>query len=146
MPPLSKNDIRHQGAYALADYVPFYFTPFSPMMLNINTGRGAVPRRPNSEICILVKRRQAIEPTIGHMKTDGLLARNWLKGSEGDAIHAVLCDAGHNLRLILAHLRVLFLALIVQTRFAGNPLRAAWQAMTTILGAAVRLPVPARSG
>lgn len=60
----------------------------------------------------LLKRRQAIEPTIGHMKTDGLLARNWLKGTEGDAIHAVLCGAGHNIRLILAHLRVLLLALI----------------------------------
>lgn len=60
----------------------------------------------------LLKRRQAIEPTIGHMKTDGLLARNWLKGCEGDAIHAVLCGAGHNIRLILAHLRVLLLALI----------------------------------
>jgi transposase, IS5 family len=59
----------------------------------------------------LLRRRQAIEPTIGHMKTDGLLARNWLKGTEGDAIHAVLCGAGHNLRLILAHLRVLLLAL-----------------------------------
>ena len=50
----------------------------------------------------LLKRRQAIERTIGHMKTDGLLARNWLKGREGDAIHAVLCGAGHNLRLMLA--------------------------------------------
>ena len=59
----------------------------------------------------LLKRREAIEPTIGHMKTDGLLASNWLKGSEGDAIHAVPCGAGHNLRLILAHLRVLLLAL-----------------------------------
>lgn len=39
---------------SLADYVPFYFTPFSPMMFNIHTGRGAVPQRPNSEICILV--------------------------------------------------------------------------------------------
>jgi IS5 family transposase len=60
----------------------------------------------------LLKRRQAIEPTIGHMKTDGLLGRNWLKGGDGDAIHAVLCGAGHNIRLILAHLRVLVLALI----------------------------------
>ena len=60
----------------------------------------------------LLRRRQAIEPTIGHMKTDGLLARNWLKGSDGDAIHAVLCGTGHNIRLILAHLRVLLLALI----------------------------------
>lgn len=38
----------------LADYVPFYFTPFSPMMFNIRTGRGAVPQRPNQEICMLV--------------------------------------------------------------------------------------------
>lgn len=38
----------------LADYVPFYFTPFSPMMYNIYTGRGAVAKRRNDEICILV--------------------------------------------------------------------------------------------
>lgn len=38
----------------LADYVPFYFTPFSPMMYNIYTGRGEVPKRLNEEICILV--------------------------------------------------------------------------------------------
>jgi IS5 family transposase len=49
---------------------------------------------------------------IGHMKSDGLLNRNWLKGAEGDALHAILCGAGHNLRMILAHLRVLLLALI----------------------------------
>lgn len=38
----------------LADYVPFYFTPFSPMMYNIYTGRGEVPKRSNEEIYILV--------------------------------------------------------------------------------------------
>lgn len=38
----------------LNDYVPFYFTPFSPMMYNIHTGRGEVTRRSNDEICILV--------------------------------------------------------------------------------------------
>ncbi|MDB2384574.1 DUF4433 domain-containing protein [Endozoicomonas sp.] len=36
------------------DYVPFYFTPFSPMMYNIYTGRGGVQRRNNEEIVILV--------------------------------------------------------------------------------------------
>ena len=53
-----------------------------------------------------IKRRSAIEPTIGHMKMDGRLGRNPLKGALGDAIHAVMCDAGHNLRLILAALRL----------------------------------------
>jgi len=55
----------------------------------------------------MIKRRSAIEPAIGHMKMDGRLARNPLKGALGDALHAVMCGAGHNLRLILAALRLL---------------------------------------
>jgi len=38
----------------LADYVPFYFTPFSPMLLNIHTGQNEVARRSNEQIVILV--------------------------------------------------------------------------------------------
>ena len=52
-------------------------------------------------------RCSAIEPAIGHMKMDGRLARNPLKGALGDALHAVMCGAGHNLRMILAKLRLL---------------------------------------
>ena len=48
-----------------------------------------------------LKRRQAIEPLIGHAKHDHGMARCWLKGSEGDALHAVLCAAGFNLRWLL---------------------------------------------
>ena len=55
----------------------------------------------------MIRRRSAIEPAIGHMKMDGRLARNPLKGALGDAIHAVLCGAGHNLRLIITKLRQL---------------------------------------
>ena len=58
-----------------------------------------------------IKRRSAIEPTIGHMKSDGKLKRNWLKGQLGDALHAILCGAGHNIRQLLRHLRH-FLVLI----------------------------------
>jgi IS5 family transposase len=55
----------------------------------------------------MIRRRSAIEPAIGHMKADGKLDRNWLKGTLGDALHAVLCGAGHNIRLILRKLRLL---------------------------------------
>ena len=48
-----------------------------------------------------LKRRNAVEPVIGHMKTDGRLGRNFLKGTQGDAMNALLCGAGHNLRKIL---------------------------------------------
>jgi hypothetical protein len=52
-----------------------------------------------------LRRRSAIEPMIGHMKTDGRLTRCALKGTLGDALHTVLCGCGHNIRMILVHLR-----------------------------------------
>ena len=48
-----------------------------------------------------LKRRQAVEPTIGHLKADHRMDKCWLKGSEGDALHAVLCAAGFNIRWLL---------------------------------------------
>lgn len=38
----------------LSDYVPFYFTPYSPMLYNIKTGWNGIVKRPMSEIVILV--------------------------------------------------------------------------------------------
>jgi hypothetical protein len=38
----------------LGDYIPFYFTPFTPMLLNIKTGYNGILRRPNEEIVIFV--------------------------------------------------------------------------------------------
>lgn len=48
-----------------------------------------------------LKRRQAIEPLIGHTKQDHGMQRCWLKGGEGDALHAVLCAAGFNIRWLM---------------------------------------------
>ncbi|MWN05357.1 DUF4433 domain-containing protein [Gilliamella sp. Pas-s95] len=44
----------------LNDYVPFYFTPFSPMLLNIKSGRG-VKQRNNDEVVILVSSLHRIQ-------------------------------------------------------------------------------------
>jgi IS5 family transposase len=71
------------------------------------TRRGLTPR-----LRKLLRRRSAIEPEIGHMKSDGRLARCALKGTTGDALFAVLCGCGHNIRKILAHLRALLAALL----------------------------------
>lgn len=77
-------------------------------------------RRLPKRLKTLLKRRQVVEPMIGHMKADGLLAKNWLKGAVGDALHALLCGAGHNLRMILRHLRVLCLALAAWLMFVAR--------------------------
>lgn len=43
----------HPGG-TLSDYIPFYFTPHSPMLYNITTGFRGVMKRPMAEIAILV--------------------------------------------------------------------------------------------
>jgi IS5 family transposase len=47
------------------------------------------------------KRRQAIEPLIGHTKADHRMDRCWLHGALGDALHALCCAAGYNIRWLL---------------------------------------------
>jgi transposase, IS5 family len=71
------------------------------------TRRGLTPR-----LSKLLRRRSAIEPEIGHMKSDGRLDRCPLRGRLGDALFAVLCGCGHNIRKTLAHLRALLTALL----------------------------------
>ena len=48
-----------------------------------------------------LKRRQSIEPLIGHTKSDHRMERCWLKGALGDALHALSCAAGYNIRWLL---------------------------------------------
>jgi transposase, IS5 family len=60
-----------------------------------------------------LKRRSAIEPVIGHMKEDGKLGRNHLLGEIGDKINALLCGAGHNIRIILRKLREVLLFVVL---------------------------------
>jgi IS5 family transposase len=48
-----------------------------------------------------LKRRSAVEPVIGHLKADHRMDRCWLAGAAGDALHAVLCAAGYNIRWLM---------------------------------------------
>jgi IS5 family transposase len=71
-----------------------------------------------------LRRRSAIEPVIGHCKTDGHLGRNFLKGRQGDQINAVMSAVGYNLRLILKWLRKLLTQIIAAILVAINPCSA----------------------
>ncbi len=75
-----------------------------------------------------LRRRSAIEPIIGHLKTDGHLGRCYLKGHRGDAANAILSAVGFNLRLVLKWLRI-FLSQILNAIFLSlNPFAALNQA------------------
>jgi len=45
-----------------------------------------------------LRRRSAIEPVIGHLKSDNGMARNHLKDYDGDQVNAILSGCGFNLR------------------------------------------------
>jgi hypothetical protein len=60
--------------------------------------RGAIPKW----MWRLMKRRAAIAPTIGHMKTEHRLEGNRLKGTCGDAINALLSGVAMNFGKLLA--------------------------------------------
>ncbi len=69
-----------------------------------------------------LKRRSVVEAVIAHLKTDGHLGRNWLKGQVGDKMNTLLSAVGQNLRLLLRWLKKLFLYLYVQV----NPAPLSW--------------------
>jgi transposase, IS5 family len=48
-----------------------------------------------------MRRRSAVEPVIGHVKSEHRLGRNYLAGRAGDAINTVLA-VGYNFRRLLA--------------------------------------------
>ena len=94
-----------------------------------------------------LKRRQAIEPAIGHLKADHRMDRCWLQGAMGDALHAVLCAAGFNIRWLLRAitskgLKALLLAFTKWARW----LRHSGPALVAVLGAVPLRSEPAAVG
>lgn len=61
-----------------------------------------------------LKRRSAIEPVIGHCKSDGHLGRNFLKGRQGDHCNAVMSAVGYNFRLVLKWFKALLVCFLLR--------------------------------
>ena len=72
-----------------------------------------------------LRRRQAVEPVIGHLKSDHRMDRCWLQGALGDALHAVLCAAGYNLRCLLRAMARLGLSAL----FCARSGRLSWRGL-----------------
>ena len=54
------------------------------------------------------RRRAAIEPVIGHLKSDHRMARNFLKGFRGDEVNLLMAASAFNLK---KWMRIYFFAL-----------------------------------
>jgi IS5 family transposase len=60
-----------------------------------------IPKNATRAVRRMLKRRAAVEPTIGHLKSDNRMSRNHLTGKAGDEINTLLAAAGYNLRKLL---------------------------------------------
>lgn len=69
-------------------------------------------RRVTKAIRREMRRRAAIEPVIGHLKSGHRMGRNHLKGRDGDRTNAVLAAAGYNFSPLLRWLEKLLRALL----------------------------------
>jgi transposase, IS5 family len=84
-------------------------------------------RRMTPKIKRELRRRSAIEPVIGHLKSEHRMDRNYLWHREGDATNAVLAAVGYNFRRLIRWLRLLLseilarLSLEPRLRSASNP-------------------------
>ncbi len=61
-------------------------------------GRGSIPKR----TWRWMKRRAAVEPSIGHLKSEHRLERNRLKGTLGDKLNALFSAAAMNFAKLLS--------------------------------------------
>jgi IS5 family transposase len=73
--------------------------------------RGRTPR----PLWRWMKRRAAVEPSIGHLKTEHRLERNRLKGVAGDAFNAILSAAAMNFQKLLGAFWRNFLRRLMRT-------------------------------
>jgi transposase, IS5 family len=72
----------------------------------------------NDKIKRELRRRSAVEPVIGHLKSGHRMNRNHLKGRTGDAANALLAAIGYNFRLLIAWITLLWA--FIQTVIQGN--------------------------
>jgi IS5 family transposase len=85
-----------------------------------------------------LRRRQAVEPAIGHLKSDNRMDRCWLQGALGDALHALSCAAGYNIRWLLRAIarlgsKLVLLRLLIATVTATSSIKSSLASRPTAL-------------
>lgn len=62
----TRRAVRIPPGGTLDDYVPFYFTPYSPMLWNVLSGQGGMPARKPEELAFLISSIDKLQETGVH--------------------------------------------------------------------------------
>ncbi len=69
-------------------------------------------RRVTPQIKRELRRRSAVEPVIGHLKSEHRMGRNYLWHRQGDATNAVMAAVGYNFRRLIRWLSLLLFEIL----------------------------------
>lgn len=72
---------------------------------------GSIPKTATRAFRKMLKRRSVIDPTIGHLKSDHRMERNYLKAKTGDKVNALMSAIGYNIMKLMRALFCLFKSL-----------------------------------
>jgi IS5 family transposase len=105
---------------------------------------GRIPKMATRTFRKMLKRRSAIEPTIGHLKSDHRLERNFLRGKSGDRINALMSAVGYNFcKLLRAFACLVFFILrwgwYTSKRQFGSSVYRVWASLLSLLPTQIRL-------
>jgi IS5 family transposase len=80
-----------------------------------------------------MKRRAAVEPSIGHLKNEHRLERNRLKGVAGDAVNAILAATAMNFQKLLRAFGRIFLRFLMRVWDSIRALQATGPLQTPLV-------------
>jgi hypothetical protein len=92
--------------------IDHHFKQSNPPQATVHVDKRQRGRTPRA-LWRWMKRRAAVEPSIGHVKNEHRLDRNRLKGVAGDAINAILAAAAMNFQKLLGTYWRLFLSCLI---------------------------------
>ncbi len=89
------------GAYPTAAYCDRGYKGSEGFIYNTRVTLQGTKQKLSERVKRKLKSRSAIEPVIGHMKSDHRMDRNFLLGESGDRINAAMAACGFNMRKLL---------------------------------------------
>ena len=105
---------------------------------------GSIPKMATRTFRKMLKRRSAIEPTIGHLKSDHRMERNFLRGKSGDQINALMSAIGYNFCKLLRAFACLVFFILRWGRDTlkgqiGSCVNWIWDSLWSLLPTQIRL-------
>jgi IS5 family transposase len=107
------------GEYPKAAYCDRGYKGSSGTIFSTNVFLQGSKKEVTDKIKQRLRSRSAIEPVIGHIKSDHRMGRNFLLGFQGDQINALMAGCAFNMKKILRALLFLIFSALLKSKYVA---------------------------